>query len=78
MANITRPGVTDKSEEYRGFIISWDEPPMWGRDQWTANVASESPHLLSLMRQNGAKVIEGRTRDEMLGKTKQYIDGLLG
>jgi len=76
MANITRPGVTDKSENYRGFIISWGEPPMMG--QWTANVASDQPNLLALMKQNGSKVIEGRDRDDMIAAAKKYIDGLLG
>lgn len=76
MANITRPGVTDKSENYRGFIISWDEPPMMGR--WTANVASDQPNLLALMKQNGSKVIEGRDRDDVIAAAKKYIDGLLG
>jgi hypothetical protein len=33
-------------------------------------------HLLSLMGRKGAEVIEGHTRDEMIAKAKQYIDGL--
>lgn len=76
MANVTRPGVTDKSENYRGFIISRDEPPMMGR--WTANVASDQPNLLALMKQNGSKIIEGRNRGDMIAAARKYIDGLLG
>jgi hypothetical protein len=76
MANIDMPGVTLKDENYRGFIISWQEPPMMGR--WTANVASDLPNLLALMRQNGSKVIDGRDRDDMIAAAKKYIDGLLG
>jgi hypothetical protein len=82
MANITMPGVTLKNENYRGyrgyrgFIISWQEPPMMGR--WTANVASDLPNLCALMGQNGAKVIDGRDRDDVIAAAKKYIDGLLG
>jgi hypothetical protein len=76
MANITMPGIALKDENYRGFVISWQEPPMMGNG-WTANVASDSPQLLSLMGPNGAKVIEARTRDEMIANAKQYIDRLL-
>jgi hypothetical protein len=76
MTNITMPGVTLKSENYKGFIISWQEPPMMGR--WTANVASDLPNLLALMRQSGSKVIEGRDHDDMIAAAKKYIDGLLG
>lgn len=28
MTNITRSGVTERAEIYKGFIISWQEPPM--------------------------------------------------
>jgi len=76
MANITMPGIELKDENYRGFVISWQEPPMMGNG-WTANVATDSPQLLSLMGRNGAEVIEARTRDEMIANAKQYIDRLL-
>jgi hypothetical protein len=77
MANITMPGVTLKDENYRGFIISWQEPPTMGNG-WTANVATDSPHLLSLIGRNGSEVIQAQTRDEMIAKARQYIDRLLG
>ena len=76
MTNITMPGVTLKNENYRGFIISWQEPPMMGR--WTANVASDLPNLLTLIRQNGSTVIDGRDRDDMIAAAKKYIDCPLG
>lgn len=44
--------------------------------KWTANVASESPHLYALMGRNGAQVIDALTRTEMLINAKTYIDGL--
>jgi hypothetical protein len=75
MTNITMPGVTLKDEKYRGFIISWQEPPMMGR--WTANVATDSPSLFALMGRNGAQVIDGRDREDMITAAKKYIDGLL-
>ena len=76
MANITMPGVTLKDEDYRGFIISWQEPPMMGNG-WTANVATDLPQLLSLMGRKGAEVITAQTRDEIIAKARQYIDRLL-
>jgi hypothetical protein len=76
MTNITMPGVTHKTENYRGFIISWQEPPMMG-DGWTANVATDSRQLLSLMGRNGAEVIKAPTPDEMITKAQRYIDRLL-
>lgn len=76
MENITMPGVTHRTENYRGFIISWLEPPMMG-GIWTANVATESIQLLALMGHNGAEVIQAQTRDEMIAKSKQYVDRLL-
>lgn len=77
MANITMPGVVHEEEGYRGFIISWQEPPMMGNG-WTANVATNSAQLLALMGSGGAKPILARTRDEMKAQAKQYIDDLLG
>jgi hypothetical protein len=76
MTNITMPGVTHKTENYRGFIISWREPPMMG-DGRTANVATDSRQLLSLMGRNGAEVINAPTSDEMITKAQRYIDRLL-
>lgn len=75
MTNITMPGVTLKEETYRGFQISWQEPPV---NKWTANVASELLSLMHLMKQNGSKVIEGRDRNDMIAAAKKYIDGLVG
>jgi hypothetical protein len=78
MANITRPGVVQKIENYRGFVITWEEPPARA-DRWVANVATESRDLLELMNRNGAsKVIDGSTREEMIANAKKYIDELLG
>jgi hypothetical protein len=65
-----------KTEVYRGFTISWLEPPLTSAN-WTANVASEHQHLNDLMRRHGAEVIEGRTREEMFVNAKKYIDILL-
>ena len=61
---------------HRGFVVSWPEPPL-DTARWTANVASVSANLNALMEQRGAKVIEGRTREEMIARAKSYIDGLL-
>ena len=45
---------------------------------WTANIASEDRHLYALMGGRGAKIIDGRSRDEMIAAAKIYIDELLG
>jgi hypothetical protein len=74
--NITMPGVENRTEEYRGYQITWQEPPMSGAN-WSANVATESAFLFALMRRNSSKVIQGRTRDDMLAEAKAYIDTLL-
>jgi hypothetical protein len=76
MATISMTGVSNKTEDYRGFTISWQEPPITSA-QWTANVASESPQLYALMARNGAQVIDGHDRDDMLATSKMYIDSLL-
>jgi len=73
---ITMTGVTNKTEDYKGFTISWQEPPITSA-KWTANVATDSLRLFALLGRNGAKVIDGRTRDEMITEAKKYIDGLL-
>lgn len=76
MDNITMPGVKNLTESYKGFIISWQEPPMFG-GIWTANVATDLPHLFSLMGSNRAKVIQAPTRDEMIAEARRYVDRLL-
>ena len=63
-------------ENYRGFIISWQDPPIT-RAKWTADVTSESPRLYALIGRNGAQVIDGLNRDCMLANARTYIDDLL-
>ena len=65
-----------KAEDYKGFIVSWEEPPLTSA-YWTANVASDDANLNALMGHGGAEVINGRTRDDMLDKARSYIDGLV-
>jgi hypothetical protein len=65
----------EKNEVYRGFTITWQEPPLttaW----WTANVASEHWHLSTLMKHPGTEVINASTTNEMLDTARKYIDGL--
>lgn len=65
-----------KTEDYKGFTISWPEPPETGAG-WTANVASGDPGLYALLHCRGAEVKVGRTCEEMLAEAKKYIDALL-
>ncbi len=74
--NITMQGVVNQTEDYRGFVISWQEPPMTAAG-WSANVASDSRRLFALMGRPSAKVIRGRTREEMLAEAKAYIGDLI-
>jgi len=74
---ITRDGVVNKTELYKGFTISWQESPQTSA-KWTANVASEDCHLYDLMGRHGAEVVDGNNRDEMLVNAKRYIDKLFG
>jgi hypothetical protein len=68
--------AVNKSEAYRGFAIGWQEPPQTTA-AWTANVGSEDRRLNAMMGIHGAKIIDGRTRDEMIANAKEYIDSLL-
>jgi hypothetical protein len=71
--SITPPGVTNKTEIYRGFEISWQEPPMTGA-AWSANIATNDRQLLEMIGRSGAKVIQSPTRDEMLASAKATIN----
>jgi hypothetical protein len=74
---ISKSGGTRRTESYRGFLISWEDPPLTGA-KWTASIATESANLLNLMGGNGAKVIDGLNANNMLAKARDCIDGLLG
>ena len=67
--------IPTKTEAYKGFEIRWPDPPITSA-KWTANVASNDPHLYAKMGISGVKVIDGQTRDEMIANAKAYIDGL--
>ena len=66
----------NKAETYKGFEISWQQPPQTSA-KWEANVGSSSPQLYALMGRHGAQVIDGRTCDEMIANAKRYINGLV-
>jgi hypothetical protein len=68
--------MSNESQDYRGFTITWQDPPLTSA-KWTANVASDSLHLFNLMGRNGAEIIDGQTRNEMLANAQSYIDKLL-
>jgi len=69
-----------KEENYKGYIFSWQEPPLMVGG-WQGNVASNDRALYVRMcektKKHGAEVIIGRTREEMLAKAKAFIDGVL-
>jgi hypothetical protein len=63
------------NEVYKGYVIAWQEPPVTGLI-WAASIRSNDPVLYAKMGKHGAQVIDGRTRDVMIAKAKEYIDGL--
>jgi hypothetical protein len=67
--------MTDQKVVYRGFSISWQEPPLTP-DKWAAIVTSESTSLRHLVQRGGAKIVQGGTRCEMLADAERHIDGL--
>jgi hypothetical protein len=71
--SVTRPGVANNMEIYRGFEITWQEPPMTAAT-WAANIATNDRRLLQLIGSGGAKVIQRPTRDEMLASAKATIN----
>lgn len=73
---IAVPGVVKEIKGYRGFIISWQEPPLTSA-KWTANIESELPHLAAFLR-HGVEIIDGRNRVDMVARAKSFIDNLFG
>jgi hypothetical protein len=60
--------MAEKTENHKGFVITWEDPPFLS-GKWTASVGSnELGHI---------KNIEGQTREDMLIKARQYIDDVL-
>lgn len=74
--SITRPGVANRKELYRGFEITWQDPPLTGA-AWTANIASEDRRLFQVLGSSGSKVVQMPTFDEMLASARASIDILL-
>lgn len=69
--------VLTKSKSHRGFVITWQDPPLTAAS-WTANIGTDDRHLYALMGISGVKIVDGKTRDEMIDRAIAYIDELLG
>lgn len=63
----------EKREDYRGYVITWTEPPLTS-NRWTANVASDSANLLEAI--GGLIVVSGATRDDAVRNARKIIDGV--
>jgi hypothetical protein len=74
-ASVPAERIADPSIDYRGFVISWLEPPL-ASDKWTANIATENASFLRRM-SRGPTVITGRTRVEMFARARSWIDRLI-
>jgi glyoxylase-like metal-dependent hydrolase (beta-lactamase superfamily II) len=68
-------GEMERRKEHRGYIISWQEPPMTSAE-WVVNVASNERDLQNKIGKS-AKVITGQTRDDAIANAKAFIDMLL-
>ncbi len=66
----------NKNEKYKSCEIDWIEPPLTG-EKWTANVGSNLRDIAAKMG-NQTKIIDGRTKEEMLARARAYIDILMG
>ena len=68
------------SERYRGYVISWQQPPLTAAGL-EMKIASNEPDLQNRLEDHsgikGAHVIRARTVDEGLKSSKQYIDRML-
>jgi hypothetical protein len=69
-------GHMQRQKEYRGYLISWQEPPETSA-AWVVNVASEGRGLQDKIGKNSA-VFCGRTRDDAIANAKAFIDMLVG
>lgn len=73
--------MPQQSLEYKNCEIAWMEPPLTSKG-WQATVASKDPHMIDLLfrssKQRGAVIIDGTDRDDLLERTKAFIDNLLG
>jgi hypothetical protein len=64
----------NKNLKYKNCEIDWIEPPMTS-EKWTANVGSNDRSIYTKMG-GQIKIIDGRTKEEMLAKAREYIDSL--
>jgi hypothetical protein len=67
--------VVKKREKYRGYVMSWQEPPMTSHAR-AVNLASDSPDL-QIKLSNSGKIITGQSPSEAIANAKRFIDGLL-
>jgi hypothetical protein len=65
-----------KSEPYRGFILSWDDPPLLG-SSWQVIVATEDDRLFPLLRRLASPVMSGTDFTDVLQQAKLAIDTLV-
>ncbi len=67
-------------KSYQDFEISWEEPPIFS-GKWSANVATENLALYGAMvtyrgGAEGAAIIEGQDREEILANARKFIDAV--
>lgn len=63
-------------EDYRGYEISYVNPPLMG-NTFQVNVASENPRLLARLGSDDT-VVSGRNMADAIAKAKLRIDAILG
>lgn len=66
----------ERAKEYRGYALSWQEPPAISR-AWVVNVTSDNRDLQEMIGKSSA-AFSGLTRDDAIADAKAFVDKLLG
>jgi hypothetical protein len=62
-------------DHYKGFVISWVEPPV-SAHEWVLNISAKDKDKAGLTKLGRTEVIKGATLDEAVAKAKKFIDEL--
>lgn len=61
-------------EEYKGFILSWQEPPIMG-NMWQVTLCTDSWNLSAYLGSSGSIIFSGRDYDDAKTKARNHVDG---
>ncbi len=66
----------EKREDYRGFTMVWEEPPLMGGMR-SVFLGSKKPHLARLLGPSFGKVFSGKDLEDAKSQIRDYVDQLL-